>query len=116
MQYVNFVHGLITVSQTIVGRRPSSYFLDTLTPLYTWRCYYKKGNYSRTVVSVPRPPAPIQHSSNSIHPTASEICYLREDGARSPSSYFLDTLTYLYTWRSYYEKGNYSRMVASVEV
>ena len=66
MQYVNFVHGLITVSQTIVGRRPSSYFLDTLTPLYTWRSYYKKGNYSRTVVSVPRPPTLIlQHPSNS---------------------------------------------------
>ena len=77
MQYVNFVYGLITVSQTIVGRG-------------------------------------LRAPSSNTHPTASEICYLREDGARRPLSYFLDTLTDLYTWRSYYKKRNYSRTVVSV--
>ena len=31
--------------------------LDTPPPLYIWRSYYKTANLSRTVVSVPRPPA-----------------------------------------------------------
>ena len=72
-------------------------------------------NHSRTVASVPRPPtrskgihSPLQRggdgggavglrapssnthriTSSSTHPRASEIGYLREDGARRPSSYY----------------------------
>ena len=44
-------------------------------PLPLWRGVNSLANYSRTVVSVPRPPAP-------------KICSHREDGARRPSSYF----------------------------
>ena len=42
-----------------------------------------EANQSRTVVSVPRPPAPTASHLSSI-----ETGYLREDGARRPSSYY----------------------------